>query len=237
MPSCRFRDRIMPNMISRNGKLKTHPLPTSKTHTDNQNRGSHPKFITTPAWCISLNPFDSRVLISDFERGKHHHVLLKAWVKSISYGTELSCQRSPAPLCLSRWTGRLQRAERAGANTHAQSPSNLCWFGWTQGLDLQRVVSGWQCRSAEPALLLSLMQKALQCSVLLCFILTGDKAFCWSHQILWEIGLQESLPLHTIWQWKHCVEELSPTCSLTASGITKERAYLIIHLTIFLCIL
>lgn len=129
MPSCKFIDRIMPNMISRNGKSKTHPLPTSETDTDNQNRGPHPNFIITPAWCISLNPFDCRVLISEFERGKQPYVVLKAWVVGVnnsSHGTELSCQRSPAPLHLSSWTGRLQRA---GANTHAQSPWNFYWFG------------------------------------------------------------------------------------------------------------
>jgi len=37
VPSCKFIDRIMPNMISRNGKLKTHPLPHSEIHIDNQN--------------------------------------------------------------------------------------------------------------------------------------------------------------------------------------------------------
>lgn len=81
----------------------------------------------------------------------------------------------------------------------------------------------------------SVMQP-LQCSVLLCFVLTGDKAFCWSSQILWKIGLQESLPLQTDWQWKHCIE-LSPACNLTASGALKESSFQIIHLTIFPCIL
>lgn len=94
MPGCKFIDRIMPNMISRNGKLKTHPLPARETHTDNQNRGPHPKFITTPARCISLNPFDGTVLISQSERGKQPFVLLKAWAiegTNSSHGTELSC--------------------------------------------------------------------------------------------------------------------------------------------------
>lgn len=80
-------------------------------------------------------------------------------------------------------------------------------------LDLCTTVLGWAWKCG--ACYLSLLQKSLQCSVLICFVLTGDKAFCWSYQILWEIGLQESLPLQTIWQRRCCIEDLCPTCSLS----------------------
>lgn len=81
-------------MISRNGGLERHPLPTSKTCSDKHHKGPHPKFITTTVWCLSLNYLDCRVLISGFEREKQPWFSLHLGCSgnNSSHGTELSCK-------------------------------------------------------------------------------------------------------------------------------------------------
>lgn len=145
-------------------------------------------------------------------REEQFHALLKAWEvegKKCFHRIELSCQGSLAGVDPSRWTGVLQGT---GANTYLKPGWNWFQFGWAWELDLYTTIWGWAWNCG--ACSLSLLQKVLQCLVLICFVLTGDKAFCWSYQILWEIGLQESLPLQTLWQRRCCIEDLCPTCSL-----------------------